>query len=128
MSKQLTAEQIAVISQVVDSTQRIIADLETAIETDRYKGRYVILMNGSTIAACKRLGANRYNFSAMGVDAATFTEREAESLARHFDCNREERFSTVPVFVFYQDALSSAKTSLAYYKEHFPPAAFDGPA
>lgn len=110
------AEAIEMLKSVAAITERNIAELESAIATDLNKGRYVILMDSSVIAACKKLAIG-WNFSAMGVDAATFRLRDATVSAECFEYETGKRMAVVPVDSYYRQALESARTSLAFYRE-----------
>lgn len=115
-AKTWTPEQREAMDSVIAITRRNIEELESALASDLNKGRYTILMDSSVIAACRKL-AQGWNFSAMGVDAATFRERDAEASAAAFEAETGRRMMVQPVFVFYTDALASAKASLSFYLE-----------
>jgi hypothetical protein len=116
-AKTWTAEQREAMDSVIAITRRNIDELESALASSLNAGRYVILMDSSVIAACQRLKAGGFNFAAMGVEAATWTEREAERYAASFRTETGRTMRVSPVFVYYTNALTSAKESLAFYLE-----------
>lgn len=104
------------MGEVIAITEKNIAALESAIVSDLNKGRYVILMDSSVIAACKRL-PHGFNFSAMGADAETWPEDEAMHMAIALERETGRRMTTVAVHPFYMQALETARANLTFYRE-----------
>lgn len=113
------AKALEMLQSVVASTLEQVADLESYFAVkmiDAWPAVVVMRSDFGGMTACKSLGDNRYNFSAMGRDATQFSWKDAEALAAHFNANGG-KVEAIAKYDFFHAALQSARENLDAWSE-----------
>lgn len=111
---QITREEAVInMKQMIVNLEASIADMERALSVSVMDDQpYVLVLDAQgSVSALKRLGANSWNMSAQGTDAATFSLTTATKLSE------QHGYKVMPKRHFWANRIESAKATIEWALE-----------